>query len=240
MKGQKSILFLGEIIILTLLLVLLPCSSLSTPYLEDKLIYKVMTKEKVIAITFDDGPHPVYTPELLDILDKYGVKATFFMIGSQMERYPNIVKEVSRRGHIIGNHTYHHRGNLNTQSRSIVIGEMKHWDQTAERITGQETELFRPPRGLTGGNILIAAEEKGYTTVIWTICGDNHLTPTPELMAKRVEDRIGPGGIILLHDGATKSRWMDVKAADLIIKSLQQRGYRFVTIPELLKYRVSG
>lgn len=228
--------FIYPIFVITILflLVFLPCKSLAIPYFEDRLISKVTTKEKVLAITFDDGPHPTYTPEILDILDKYKVKATFFMIGSQMDKQPDIVKEVIKRGHVVGNHTYHHYGDLKNQKKEVVLAELKLWDQTMEKIGGPKTNLFRPPRGYIGGAVLLAAEENGDSTILWTICGDNRSTPTPEMMAKRVEENIGPGGIILLHDGVSKARWKDVKASELIIESLTAQGYRFVTVPELI------
>ncbi|MEN6325380.1 MAG: polysaccharide deacetylase family protein [Syntrophomonas sp.] len=222
-------------IAILLLLVFLPCESLSTPYFEDRLIYEVKTKEKVVAITFDDGPHPIYTPQILDILDKYRIKASFFLIGSQMDKHPEIVVDIFARGHVVGNHTYHHYGNLKEKEKEVILSELKQWDQTMKKINGQKTGLFRPPRGFIGGDILLAAEDNGDSTIMWTICADNRNAPTPELMARRVEENIGPGGIILLHDGVSKARWKDVKASELIIKSLSAQGYRFVTIPELIE-----
>lgn len=217
-----------------LLWLVIPNDSLSTPYFESRLIYEIETKEKVVAITFDDGPHPTYTPALLDILDKYDIKASFFMIGTQMDKYPEIVRDVLKRGHAVGNHSYHHYGNLKEKEEAVILSELKQWDQTMDKISGQNTDLFRPPRGFIGGDILTAAEKNGNTTIMWTICGDNKNAPTPELMARRVEENIGPGGIILLHDGVSKTRWMDVKASELIIKSLTAKGYRFVSVPELM------
>ncbi len=217
------------------LLVFLPCESLSTPYFEDRLIYKVETKEKVVAITFDDGPHPIYTPEILDVLDKYRIKASFFMIGSEMDKHPDIVKEVLKRGHVVGNHTYHHYGNLKEAKEEVILSELKQWDQTLEKICGQKTNLFRPPRGFISGAILPVAEKNGDSTIMWTICADNRKALTPELMAKRVEENVGQGGIILLHDGVSTVRWKDVKASELIIESLSAQGYRFVTVPELIE-----
>ena len=221
-------------IFMFLLFLFQPGDSLSVPYYEDRLIYRVETNEKIIAITFDDGPHPIYTPEILDILDKYGIKGTFFMIGSQMDKYPDIVRDVIKRGNVLGNHTYHHPADLKNKQESEVMAELKQWDQTMETISGQKTTLFRPPRGFIAGKILTAAENNGASTIMWTICADNRNASTPELMCKRVENNINPGGIILLHDGISKSRWMDVKATELIIESLSAKGYQFVTIPELI------
>jgi peptidoglycan/xylan/chitin deacetylase (PgdA/CDA1 family) len=102
-------------------------------------------------------------------------------------------------------------------------------------MTGRRAHLFRPPRGLVDGTVFTIAEEEGYTTILWTVCADHHDAPTPELMAERVLKHIRPGGIVLAHDGRVCTRWKDVKATPIIIRELKRQGYRFVTIPELLR-----
>ncbi len=203
----------------------------------DRIVGCVPTDEKVVALTIDDGPHPTFTPKILDVLDKYHVKATFFMIGKKMNEYPDVARDVVRRGHAVGNHTYTHPHNIERDTQAQVIRELDSCEQVIERLTGSRGHLFRPPRGLIDGSVFTIASEEGYTTVLWSICADHHDAPTPVLMAKRVLDNIRPGGIILLHDGETGIRWKDVAATPLIIKELQERGYRFVTVPELLKVK---
>lgn len=203
----------------------------------DRIVCSVPTKQKVVALTYDDGPHPVFTPKILDILDKYHVKATFFMIGKNMDEHPEIVREVIRRGHVIGNHTYTHPRNLDLDTQAQMIRELDQCEQVIERLTGQRAHLFRPPRGLIDGAAFAIADEEGYRTILWSVCADHHDAPTPELMAERVIKRNRPGGIILAHDGSFPTRWKDVAATPLIIEALQKQGYRFVTIPELLKMR---
>ena len=195
------------------------------------------TRQKVVALTYDDGPHPIYTPQILDILDRYGVKATFFMVGKSMEQYPDIVRDVIKRGHVVGNHTYTHPHNIELDTQAQVIRELDGCEQVIERITGQRAHLFRPPRGLVDGSVFTIANEEGYKTVLWTVCADHHDAPTPELMAKRVLKHVRPGAIILAHDGSFATRWKDVAATPLIIRELKKRGYRFVTVPQLLKMR---
>jgi len=197
----------------------------------------VPTEDKVVALTFDDGPNPTFTPRLLDILDKYDVKATFFMIGKYMDKYPEIASDVVRRGHVIGNHTYTHPRNIELDTQAQVIRELDKCEEAIERITGKRGHLFRPPRGLIDGSVFTIASEEGYTTVLWSVCADHHDAPTPELMADRVLANNRPGGIILAHDGETGIRWKDVAATPLIIEELRKRGYRFVTVPELLKMK---
>lgn len=195
--------------------------------------YEIFTREKVIALTFDDGPHPVYTPRILDILDEYQVKATFFMIGSRMEEYPEIVKEVSDQGHLIANHTYSHPSNLKTESLTNVLAEVSQCQSSISRLSGQNNQLFRPPRGILSPAIITTLQKQGYRIVLWSISADHHDAPTPELMALRVIKHAHPGAIVLIHDGRTESRWKDVEATRLIIKYLSGQGYRFVTLEEL-------
>jgi peptidoglycan/xylan/chitin deacetylase (PgdA/CDA1 family) len=200
----------------------------------ENVVHRVPTMERVVALTYDDGPHPVFTPQILDILDKYHVKATFFMIGSRMERYPEIVKEVMKRGHVIANHTYTHPRNIEMDTSPQIIRELEQCEQVIERMTGHRAYLFRPPRGLVDSTVFTIAQEEGYRTILWTVSADHHDAPTPESMAERVSNLIKPGGIILAHDGTFPSRWKDVQATPLIIESLLKQGYRFVTLPELL------
>lgn len=201
----------------------------------ESVISRVPTDQKVVALTYDDGPHPVFTPEILDILDKYHVKATFFMIGKQMEEHPDIVREVLKRGNVIANHTYTHPRDIELDTQAQVIRELDQCEMTIEKLTGSRAHLFRPPRGMMDGSVFTIAKEEGYQTILWTVCADHHDAPTPELMAKRVVDHIRRGGIILAHDGAFPMRWKDVRATKLIIEALRKEGYRFVTVPELLK-----
>jgi len=198
------------------------------------LVYRLPTNDKVVALTYDDGPHPVFTPQILEILDKYQIKATFFMIGSRMERYPGIVKEVLQRGHSIANHTYTHPRDIEVNTAPQIIRELELCGQVIERMTGNRSYLFRPPRGQVDSTVFTIARKQGYQTILWTVSADHHDAPTPELMAKRVSMLIKPGGIILAHDGTFSSRWKDVKATPLIIDSLLKQGYRFITLPELL------
>ncbi|MGE5390754.1 MAG: polysaccharide deacetylase family protein [Deltaproteobacteria bacterium] len=200
-------------------------------------IYDRPVKEKVVAITFDDGPMPVYTTQILDILDQYQAKATFFMIGERMKEYPGIVKEVSDRGHVIANHTFTHPANLRTLDDQQVQWELKAASDVSENLTGQRVYLFRPPRGIMDDRLMRTVRGAGYEVIIWSICADNHAAPTPELMAKRVTEQIKPGQIILLHDGRVPERKLDVEATRLILADLSAKGYRFVTVPELLNMK---
>lgn len=201
-----------------------------------KLVFhRVPTSEKVVALTYDDGPDPRFTPKILKILQKSDIKATFFMVGKMMEKNPEIVKQVVKEGHVIGNHTYTHPHDIELDSEPQIANELGKCENVIEKLANKHAWLFRPPRGLINGSVLTIAAKGGYDTVLWTVCADHHDAPTPELMAKRVFDRVEPGAIILLHDGSYGIRWKDVKATELIIQGLKKQGYRFVTIPELIE-----
>jgi peptidoglycan-N-acetylglucosamine deacetylase len=229
----ESILVVAAVVILALRL--MPERAVAGMSWRHDVVYRVPTQEKVVALTFDDGPDPRFTPKILDILDKYYIKATFFMVGKQMDAYPDIVRDAFRRGHAIGNHTYTHPHDIELDTAAQTRNELERCERVIERLTGKRAHLFRPPRGMIDGSVFAAAEKEGYTTVLWTVCADHHDAPTPEKMAARVLAHSGPGAIVLAHDGTFCSRWMDVAATPMIIEELQARGYRFVTVPELLR-----
>ncbi len=233
MKSGKIGIFPKIILLLLLLPLAIPVLIPEIGMAYSGVTYQLIEKEKIVALTYDDGPHPIYTPQILDILDQYQAKATFFMIGSRMEQYPDIVREVSARGHLIANHTYTHPYNLRTLSPEKLKWEIDQCQQNMQTIAGQNTYLFRPPRGILNQEIIKIVQDKGYTIVLWGICTFNRKTPTPDMMATRVIKQAHPGQIVLLHDGRTDFRWKDVVATRLIVASLSRQGYRFVTLEEL-------
>lgn len=222
------------IILLTALLIIPEPIIYHGDYLKNRLICRIPIKEKVVSITFDDGPYPKYTEEILDILDKYKVKATFFMIGNRVEQYPNIARKVASRGQLIGNHTFSHPRDIRKLSQSEILNEMKHCQKVIIKDTGEKPLFCRAPSGITNSAVLRAAQEMGFYMINWSIAGDYYKAKTPRQMADHVVQKIEPGSIILLHDGRFPGRWKDVQAAEIIIKRLQAQGYRFVPLSELI------
>lgn len=206
----------------------------SAEFRDAMVIHRVETSERVVALTFDDGPHPLYTPWLLDVLDHYHVKGTFFMIGRQVDEYPAIARDVARRGHEIGNHTYTHPPGMRKISGREAEREIHRCEAAIRRATGRRTTLFRAPRGSFGSRTMLASRDLGYTIAHWSLSADKRITPTPEGMARRVAGQVRPGDIILVHDGRTAVRWRDVVATALIIEKLQARGFKFVTVSQLI------
>lgn len=196
----------------------------------------VPTREKIVALTYDDGPHPVFTPELLRILHSRHVRVTFFMVGCRMVRWPEIVRETLREGHVVANHTYTHPADFENLPQSRIYRELGRTQRIIRELGGHVYPFFRPPKGLVNRRLAQIAYAKGYRIILWTVSADHHEANTPELMAERVLRGVRPGAIVLMHDGRFPMRWRDVAATPLIIDELERRGYRFVTVPELLEH----
>ncbi len=184
------------------------------------------TGGKKIALTFDDGPHPVYTPMLLEGLKKRGVKVTFFLMGSAVEKYPDIVKQIADDGHLIGNHTFHHVG-LENADTALIESEVVSANELIEKIAGERPQFIRPPFGQCDDGI---ESDTGMICVLWSIDPQDWCTKDAAKVVRRVVANAKDNGIILLHDQYKTS----VMAAFTIIDELQKEGYEFVTVDEIL------
>ncbi|NLA27508.1 MAG: polysaccharide deacetylase family protein [Firmicutes bacterium] len=195
--------------------------------------------QKLVAITFDDGPDPRYTAPILDILKDKNVRATFFVVGTQAERHPELLHRCIEEGHEIGNHTYSH-ANLYRRNSQKIEKEISWNSAVIEKITGQAPQYFRPPRGLYDERILATCNRLEQRLILWSVSGEDWMEPSARHIVKQVSQKIHPGAIILLHDGGGflhnygGNRSNTVNALGQIIDVLQQRGYRLVTISELL------
>jgi peptidoglycan-N-acetylglucosamine deacetylase len=202
---------------------------------QGKTLYKVEipNNEKVIALTFDDGPWQETTPKMLDILKQNDVKATFFLVGTALQENPDIAKQVVSEGHAIANHTFHHwYKQMDTATAKSEI------DRTADLIyktTGVKTTLFRPPGGYLNNGLASYAKSQNYTVVMWSqTSADTDPKAKYQVFVKNVLRDAKPGGIVLMHDGGGDRR-RTVQALPGIIQGLREKGYRFVTVPEILE-----
>ncbi|RCJ37724.1 polysaccharide deacetylase [Nostoc punctiforme NIES-2108] len=193
---------------------------------------KLTPQQKVIALTFDDGPWPESTGQVLDILKKNQIKGTFFLIGQNVKNYPGLVKREIAEGHVIGNHTWHHWYQfLNPQAAAYEI------DHTADliyQVTGIKTNLFRPPGGIMHNGVASYARNSKYAIIRWSSDSVDYSRPAVPKLINNVFRRAKPGGIVLMHDGGG-NRSKTVQALPEIIANFRKQGYRFVTIPELLE-----
>jgi peptidoglycan/xylan/chitin deacetylase (PgdA/CDA1 family) len=185
---------------------------------------------KIIALTFDDGPHQAYTPEILRILKDRNVRATFFVVGLMAERYPYLVRAEFRYGHTVANHTYHHQ-KLPEMSYTDISNDITTCGDAIERIIGIKPRYFRPSGGNYNSDVVAVANSLGYKMVLWTDNSGDFLNPGIKAIVDRVVYRATPGGIILLHDGVDET----LAALPSIIDILRSKGYEFVTMDELIR-----
>ncbi len=192
-----------------------------------------------IALTFDDGPDIRYTPEILDILKEKEVKATFFLVGTNVEKYPEIVKRMQEEGHSIGNHTLSHKS-LIPLSNKETYREIIEGEERIQEITGEKPTLFRPPRGVYSSYALELLEENRYTMVLWDTSSEDWSELRYTDIIKKVIRKTKNGSIILFHDSGDifknygGNRINTVKALPDIIDILREQEYEFVTIDELI------
>lgn len=181
---------------------------------------------KKIAITFDDGPHPVYTPKLLEGLRKRDVVATFFVTGENAEQYPEIIKQMSEDGHLIGNHTYSHI-QLTSSNREKFRAELVKTNEVLKEITGKDVSFVRPPYGSWDKSF---ENELNMFPVLWNVDPLDWCCNNADCIVQKVEKNAKENAIILLHDYYKTS----VQAALRIVDDLTKQGYEFVTVEELL------
>lgn len=194
------------------------------------------TGRKVVALTFDDGPYPPYTAQLLDVLKEADVRATFFLVGRNAKEHPELVRRIAAEGHQIGNHTYNHVDLLKLE-RQQIADEVDRTQQVIAAITGQAPGIVRPPHGFRDSVVLDVMAERNLRVVEWSVSCRDWVNPGVEVIVDRVMRKTKSGSIVLLHDGAgiasDASRSQTVEATRRIIRELKARGYQFVTVDGL-------
>lgn len=183
-----------------------------------------------IALTFDDGPHPE-TERLLDILDRYNAKATFFCIGTQVEKYPEIVNRIIQSGHSIGSHTYNHTWKFTLSSYRETTTEITRGIDAIEQITGKRTLLFRPPYGITNPMIGKSIKKNNLMSIGWNIRTFDTTKKHADDVFRKVAVALKPGAVILMHDRLK----ITVDAVPQILEEITKRGLITVTIEQALK-----
>ncbi|MFW6270820.1 MAG: polysaccharide deacetylase family protein [Bacillota bacterium] len=201
------------------------------PVLNNRLvpIYRVDRNDKKIAITLDGTWGAEYTEEILDILDEYNLKITFFFAGYWLEKYPELVKEIARRGHEIGNHTYTHP-HCNDLSRSQLEKELEDTSQLIEDLTGKRPRFFRPPFGEYNNRVIETAEELGYQVIQWSLDSLDWQEPGSNYIFERILEKVSSGDIILMHNNAPDTP----EALKKLIPKLNKQNYEIVPLSELV------
>ena len=192
------------------------------------------TGNKVIALTFDDGPGP-YTAHLLDVLDQYGAKATFFLIGSKVSSQANVVRSIHARGHQLGNHSWSHP-ELPKLPVDQIAGEIDRTNDAIKQATGVTPAILRPPYGAVNGVVLEQLRLRGMSSILWSVDTRDWADRNSDIVCSRAVAGARPGAIILMHDIHQTS----VGAVPCILSALKQQGYSFVTVQGLLGNTTPG
>ncbi len=186
-------------------------------------------EEKVVALSFDAAWGNEQTETLLDILDKYNVKTTFFLVGQWVDNYPDSVKEIASRGHDVGNHSNTHP-HMTQLSNDKMISEISSCNEKIKALTGNEVTLFRAPYGDYNNSVVECVNGQNMYCVQWDVDSLDWKDPTPAQMVERITNKISNGSIILMHNGAKNTP----EALPLIIEAIQAKGYKIVPISEIL------
>lgn len=205
-------------------------------------------KVREVALTFDDGPNPPYTDRILDVLRAEHVHATFFVVGRAVVAYPGTMRRIVREGNAVGNHTWDHP-HLIVESTDTIKKELDRTQNAIVRTTGHPTTLMRPPYGIRDFAVVAEAHRLGYQVVMWSVpLPKDWEQPGDATIAERVIDHVADGSIIVLHDGNRGricavargparrdcNRSQDIAATREIVQTLRARGFRFVTVPQLM------
>ncbi len=189
--------------------------------------------ENTIAITFDDGIHSEFTPKVLKILKQYDAKATFFLIGKQLEGQEEILKDIIQQGHTIGNHTYSHSNNFGFLKTKEVVSDLKKTQAVVEDLVGLKMNLFRPAFGVTNPRIAKAVDSLELTTIGWSIRSLDTTKISKEKILKRITKNINKGDVVLLHDTSQKT----IEVLEQLLVFLENRKLKSITIDQLHKLK---
>jgi peptidoglycan/xylan/chitin deacetylase (PgdA/CDA1 family) len=218
------------------------------PLGRQQIIWSVPTRERVLALTFDDGPDPEFTPRILDALARHGVRATFNVMGYNAIRHADLLRAVVAAGHELGNHTWTHQ-DLAFQSRAATRRQLERGREAIEATGGVRLRFFRPPRAELTGAAVQAAAELGNDVLLWSVTRGPGGVGTARTVADHVVRSVGPGDIVALHDGIGRGtfdrgsaaarllrarRSVEVAALPAVIERVLARGLRFVTVSALV------
>jgi len=205
---------------------------------EDIIIRKGNDNEKVIALTFDDGPDIDFTPQILDILKKHDVKATFFVVGEKVGWNPELLRREYDEGHEIGNHTFTHI-NVSKRGYREIEKEIIDTQQAIKKVIGQEPKLFRPPYRAISKEMCSIIKEKNMNIILWSNLDPRDWSnPGVYYIANTITSKVENGNIILLHDynNLRNLKSQTIQALDVVIPKLKEKGYKFVTVSQLIDH----
>ncbi len=193
---------------------------------------------RCLALTYDDGPNDPYTRQMLDVLERHGVKATFFLIGKFVQQRPDIARAVVEAGHAVGSHTWDHPNLVWVNQRDLRL-QLEKTQQAILEATGVDVKLFRPPFGGRRPATLRTLRHFGLQPILWSVTGYDWRAKSADEIVAHAERQIRGGDVILLHDGRHRAMGADrsrtVEASDRLLARYKGEGYEFVTIPEMME-----
>lgn len=192
-----------------------------------------ITEEKIIALSFDDGPNPVYTPKVLSILEEHNATATFFVIGKNIQGNENIIRKIDAAGHTIGNHTFSHSFFIDFKGKTGFMYELDATSDIIYNIIKKRMKFFRPPYGVTTPHLANASKALNYDIIGWNIRSLDTTNDKEEKIANRVISQIKPGSIILFHDTSEKTSQVLKQTLNFV----KENGFKIVSVEELLKLK---
>ena len=184
-----------------------------------------------VSITFDDGPNREFTPKVLDLLEKYNAKATFFCIGEQVEKHPEILKKIIAQGHTIGNHTYSHANTFGFFPLDKVMNELTRTKKAVHTLTGKEMTLYRPAFGVTNPQIAKAVNQLNIKAIGWNVRSLDTTSRSEKTILERITKKVSKGDIILLHDTSEKT----IRVLEQLLLFLREKNLSSVTVDRLLE-----
>jgi peptidoglycan-N-acetylglucosamine deacetylase len=191
------------------------------------------TKEKFIALTFDDGPHPEFTPAVLSVLKEYYAPATFFVIGKNIRGNEMLLKQIDAEGHVLGNHTFTHSFFIDFRSRKGFISEITSTIAAVYKITGRQMKFFRPPYGVTTPHLAAAVKDLQCCVIGWNVRSLDTTNDSEEMILKRVKEQVKPGSILLFHDTSAKT----VSVLKQTLNFAKENGFKIVSTERLLNLK---
>lgn len=222
--------FAGLLLVIHLGLTAYGSAQIQANYFVDSINYGSGNR---IALTFDDGPDPEMTPQILKVLNDANVKATFFLIGHKVEQHPNIVKQIEQAGHIVADHSYSHSNTIAIFPTAKLTADIKQGADVIEQATGKRPLWFRPPFGVTNPRYPKALKTLGMCSIGWSVRSMDTTNPPAETLLRRITDRIKPGSIVLLHD----TQQVTLEILPQLIQQVRESGMEIVGLPELINKR---
>ncbi len=188
--------------------------------------------QKMIALTFDDGPHPSYTERILEILRDNEINATFFVIGENAEKHPELIRRITEDGHEIGNHTFDHKP-LRKKAEDVIEDEIMRGESAVYGAAGYRPKLLRPPEGKYSEKVVKVAKKLGYTVVLWSVDTRDWAHRSADSICRTVMENVTSGDIILCHDFISGESHT-AEALSVLVPKLKEEGYSFVTVSQLI------